>query len=288
MPDRITCPLALAACLCIAVPGAAADDSASPADSGPTTSEVRLDVLQSASAFMHHVDGFEVVVSTIVRDARGTRLGPPSNGRVCFRRTDAGPQFVIETWGGLGSAHLACDGETLTIADPATRCHESRPLPCPASAWLDDESITARFGPAAMHLLGLVLDDGLTAFRATGQERPADLGPTRAVVVPCRGVRDGDRGGDVRLAFASDGPPVPLAVAVLLEDGGVVELEFHDWRLGRPTDEAMALRTTADWRKVAALPRPSHLPAVEGSSDARVPTGSAEAVIAGAESLDRD
>ena len=87
----------------------------------------------------------------------------------------------------------------------------------------------------------------------------------------------------MRLAFAADGPTLPLAVAVLLENGGVVELEFHDWVLGRPADEAMQPHPTAEWRRVATLPRPSFLPAAPATTPESSMT---EAVVAGAESFE--
>ncbi len=286
MLDRITRPFALAACLVAPLSAVADDATPTPVDAATAEIPVSLDTLQTASVFMHEIDGFEVVVSTIVRDADGRRLAPPSNGRVAFARDESGVTFVVETWGAFGSSSLSCDGETITIADPVAQTYESWPLPECASTWLDDEEITGRFGPAAMHLLGIALDDGLASFRATGADRVVDLGPTRATVVPCRPVRDDESGGEMRLAFAADGPTLPLAVAVLLEDGGVVELEFHDWSLGRPAEDAMLLTPPAEWRQVAMLPRPSFLPAVESATVIESTDSSSDAVVAGAESFE--
>lgn len=235
-------------------------DEPEPADETPI---VETDPLAVAAAGMTSLDGFEVVVSTIVRDAEGRRLTPPNRGRVVFERTGDRIRFLAETWGGLGSARLACDGESVTLGDPAERAFETRPLPADPGRLLDDPEITARFGPAAVHLLGVVLDDGLTAFRRIGEVRTVDLGPRRAMVVPCRSMLDATD-GEVRMAFAADGPPLPLAVAVLLPDGGVVELEFHDWAIGPIEDADLQFASPpGDWRPVAALSRPACLPAVE-------------------------
>ncbi len=277
MLDRLTRSIAVATSLAFPLATVAAAAAANPLGTGdgPT-----FGTLRTVSAFMNGIDGFEVVVSTVVRDASGQRLAPPSNGRVAFARGSSGVTFSVETWGAFGTSTLTCDGETVTIADPVAKTYESWPLPERPSMWLDDEEITARFGPAAMHLLGIVLDDGLASFRAIGGERSVDLGPTHATMVRCRPSRGDEFGGEMRLAFAADGPPLPLAVAVMLENGGVVELEFHDWSLGRPADDAMLPTPPAEWRQVAMLPRPSHLPAVELANT------SSDAVVVGAEPVE--
>ena len=235
------------------------------------------DLLVAAATCVSELDAFEVVVSTIVRDSQGRRLAPPSRGRIAFERCDDLPRFVAETWGGLGSARLAFDGETMTLGDPTTRAFESWTTPEDPFRILDDPDITARFGPAAIHLLGLVLDDGLEAFRQVGEPRDVDLGPRRAKLIPCLSMLDAT-GGDVRMAFAASGPPLPLAVAVLLPDGSVVELEFHDWRLGPIEDAADQFAAPpAEWTRVASLPRPACLPAkAEPGAAVEMPTAIAE------------
>lgn len=239
-----------------------------PEDAGP---------LAAAAACLDGLDAFEVLVSTIVRDADGNRLAPPSRGRVAFERQGDTTRFLVETWGGLGSARLACDGETVTLGDSTTRQFESWPVPDDPARILDDPELTARFGPAAVHLLGLMLDDGLDAFREVGERREVDLGPRRAMLIPCQSMLD-ETGGDVRMAFAASGPPLPLAVAVLLPDGGAVELEFHDWRCGPVEDAPMQfVAPPADWSKVASLPRPACLPGNdEPEADFEMPTAIAE------------
>jgi len=284
MLDRIARPFTLVASLASPLAATAEDGPATPPnrETGPAAPTAgTTGPLEAASALLRDLDGFEVIVSTIVRDADGRRPAPPSSGRVAFARTESGPTFVVETWGGFGSARLACNGRTMIVADPASGCYESRPVSGHPAAWLDDRDITARFGPAAMHILGLVIDDGLAAFRPVGEARAADLGPTRATIVPCRPAEDADLASDgpanIRLAFAADGPPLPLAVAVMLEDGGVVELEFHDWSLGTPSKDAMFMGPSPNWRQVASLPRPEGVPAMTDTPDA---------TIAGADALD--
>ena len=258
MPDRLIRSLTLAACL--ATPIATVADDATPPMPRPDAPTNRTsDPLAAAAMLMQDLEGFDVLVSTVVRDADGRRLAPPSRGRIAFDRGADRLRFVAETWGGSGSCRMTCDGTTITVADPVSRTFESRPISDHPAAWLDDSELTARLGPAAIHLLGLVLDDGLSAFRATGPARVVDLGPTRASLVPCRPARNDDSSGEIRLAFAADGPALPLAVAILLPSGGAVELEFHDWTLGRPAEDAMFMTPPADWRRVASLPTPAHL-----------------------------
>ena len=258
-----------------------AEDEPSPA-TPPVVDEVANetdapDLLVAAATCLSELDAFEVVVSTIVRDSQGRRLAPPSRGRIAFERRDDAPRFLAETWGALGSARLAFDGETVTLGDPTSRAYESMTTPEDPARILDDPGITARFGPAAVHLLGLVLDDGLDAFRQIGEPRGVDLGPRPAMLVPCQSMLD-ETGGDVRMAFAASGPPLPLAVAVLLPDGSVVELEFHDWRLGPIEDAADQFAAPpAEWTRVASLPRPACLPAkAEPGAAVEMPTAIAE------------
>lgn len=225
-----------------------------------TTVATAVSPLDAAAAHIRGMDSFEVVVATIVRDADGRRLAPTSRGRVAFDRTGERVRFLAETWGGLESARLACDGTSVNIADPSRRAYETRPMPKNPATLLDDPTITARFGPAAIHVLGMVLEDGLAAFRQIGAPRIVDLGPNRATLVPCRSTLDRTE-GEIRMAFAAEGAPLPLAVAVMLPDGGVVELEFHDWTFGPIADaDDQFTAPPADWRPVAALPRPACLP----------------------------
>lgn len=271
MLDHTTVRLAAATLALVTTSALLADDPvAMPVAETETPTDTTVDVdmtieaptsaLEAAAAHVRGLDSFEVVVATIVRDAEGRRMSPTSRGRVAFDRTGEGVRFLAETWGGLESARLACDGTSVNIADPGRRAFETRPMPEDPARLLDEPEITARFGPAAIHVLGMVLEDGLAAFRQIGEARVVDLGPNRATLVPCRSMLD-ETGGEVRMAFAADGAPLPLAVAVLLPDGGVVELEFHDWAVGPIADaDVQFAPPPADWQPMAALPRPACLP----------------------------
>lgn len=261
MLDHTTARLAAATLAVVTTSALLADDPAPmPADGTETTVATPVSALEAAAAHVRGLDSFEVVVATIVRDADGRRMSPTSRGRVAFERTGESVRFLAETWGGLESARLACDGRSVTIADPGRRAFETRPMPEDPARLLDEPDVTARFGPAAIHVLGMVLEDGLAAFRQIGDARVVDLGPNRATLVPCRSMLD-ETGGEVRMAFAADGAPLPLAVAVLLPDGGVVELEFHDWTVGPIADaDVQFAPPAADWQPMAALPRPACLP----------------------------
>ena len=58
----------------------------------------------------------------------------------------------------------------------------------------------------------------------------------------------------------------------------MVELEFHDWRLGPVEDAPMQfVAPPADWTRVASLPRPACLPATtEPGADVEMPRAIAE------------
>lgn len=208
-------------------------ESATPAPPRPSDPGTML--LRSSAADLTGGHGFDVTFTTGVRDARGHRVGPRHVGRLSLRRTDQDVRIVVDLADGDARTQFRVENGRVTVTDEAGRNRSRNP-----ERLLDDSALTRRLGPAAVHLLGLTLQDGFADFHPVGPLRRVDMGPFDGWLVHCRPSSKTEPGGEVRLAFPTSPPFLPLAVAVLLEDGCVVELEYHDWSWWSPSPTASA------------------------------------------------
>lgn len=231
-----------------------------------------LSLPEQSIAALRGLDRFEVRTTSAVRDADGRVAQPQVHGRVVFDRLDDDDvRIVVESWGGVETARLVADRDGMTIGLPARRIHArfdrlpdawgDRPE---LSRWLSNmlarPGMEARFGAATIHLLDLLQGDSTLWTSATTEERVIDLGPYQArMTTIVRNESGVDGPTRLHVACRADGPPLPLAVAAPMDDGGTIEFEYHDWSIGRFHEEdptRFESTTPADWMPVVVLPRP--------------------------------
>lgn len=251
-------------------------DAVTMADDATALAEVAdlapLTLPEQSIAALRGLDRFEVRTTSAVRDAEGRVAEPQVHGRIVFERVDDDDvRIVLESWGGVETARLVADRDGMTIGLPARRIHArfdrlpdawgDRPE---LSTWLSNmlarPGMEARFGAATVHLLDLLQGDSTLWASATTDERLVDLGPCRARMTTILRTESGVDGPTrLHVACRADGPPLPLAVATPMEDGGTIEFEYHDWSIGRFHEDdptRFEATTPADWTPVVVLPRP--------------------------------